>query len=157
MSGLYNAHSDYFTYQQTCFPYSSEQTKTRCLIFFSFLFRWFSRFLFPLWVKKRKEKKTSKMAADRPKRPLSAYMLWLNENREAIKKENPGIKVTEIAKRGGELWRGLKDKTVSNFFFVSLFIVHSIFRFRSHALFGSKREEKNAVFCCSFRRLLWSP
>lgn len=49
--------------------------------------------------------------ADRPKRPLSAYMLWLNENREAIKKENPGIKVTEIAKRGGELWRGLKDKT----------------------------------------------
>lgn len=50
---------------------------------------------------------------DKPKRPLSAYMLWLNENREAIKKENPGIKVTEIAKRGGELWRGLTDKSVS--------------------------------------------
>lgn len=48
---------------------------------------------------------------DRPKRPLSAYMLWLNENREKIKKENPGIKVTEIAKRGGELWRGMKDKS----------------------------------------------
>ncbi|XP_055383414.1 high mobility group protein Z-like [Condylostylus longicornis] len=48
---------------------------------------------------------------ERPKRPLSAYMLWLNENRESIKKENPGIKVTEIAKRGGELWRGMKDKT----------------------------------------------
>ncbi|XP_034477373.1 high mobility group protein Z [Drosophila innubila] len=51
------------------------------------------------------------MSGDRPKRPLSAYMLWLNENREAIKKENPGSKVTDIAKRGGELWRGLKDKT----------------------------------------------
>jgi len=49
--------------------------------------------------------------ADKPKRPLSAYMLWLNDNREAIKKENPGIKVTEVAKRGGELWRGLKDKS----------------------------------------------
>lgn len=49
---------------------------------------------------------------DRPKRPLSAYMIWLNENREAIKKEHPGIKVTEIAKRGGELWRELTDKTV---------------------------------------------
>jgi hypothetical protein len=48
---------------------------------------------------------------ERPKRPLSAYMIWLNENREAIKKEHPGIKVTEIAKRGGELWRGLRDKT----------------------------------------------
>jgi len=49
--------------------------------------------------------------AERPKRPLSAYMLWLNDNRESIKRENPGIKVTEVAKRGGELWRGLKDKS----------------------------------------------
>lgn len=51
--------------------------------------------------------------AERPKRPLSAYMLWLNDNRESIKRENPGIKVTEVAKRGGELWRALKDKSVS--------------------------------------------
>lgn len=49
--------------------------------------------------------------AEKPKRPLSAYMLWLNSAREGIKKENPGIKVTEIAKKGGELWRGMKDKT----------------------------------------------
>lgn len=51
--------------------------------------------------------------AEKPKRPLSAYMIWLNDHREQIKKENPGIKVTEIAKRGGELWRALKDKSVS--------------------------------------------
>ena len=50
---------------------------------------------------------------ERPKRPLSAYMLWLNETRESIKKEAPGMKVTEIAKRGGELWRAMKDKSVS--------------------------------------------
>ncbi|XP_062562345.1 mobility group protein 1A-like [Armigeres subalbatus] len=49
--------------------------------------------------------------AEKPKRPLSAYMLWLNSAREQIKKENPGIKVTEIAKRGGELWRAMKDKS----------------------------------------------
>ncbi|EDW00868.1 high mobility group protein D [Drosophila grimshawi] len=49
--------------------------------------------------------------ADKPKRPLSAYMLWLNSARESIKKENPGIKVTEVAKRGGELWRAMKDKS----------------------------------------------
>lgn len=60
---------------------------------------------------------------DRPKRPLSAYMLWLNENREAIKKESPGIKVTEIAKRGGELWRGLGDKSVSILEFIFLFLI----------------------------------
>lgn len=49
--------------------------------------------------------------ADRPKRPLSGYMIWLAENREQIKRENPGIKVTEIAKKGGELWRAMKDKS----------------------------------------------
>lgn len=56
--------------------------------------------------------------AEKPKRPLSAYMLWLNDNRESIKRENPGIKVTEVAKRGGELWRALKDKSVSTFNFI---------------------------------------
>lgn len=59
--------------------------------------------------------------ATKPKRPLSAYMLWLNEHRESIKAEHPGIKVTEIAKRGGELWRGLDDKSVS----VTLSLSHS--------------------------------
>uniref|UniRef100_U5EWH5 Putative high mobility group non-histone protein n=1 Tax=Corethrella appendiculata TaxID=1370023 RepID=U5EWH5_9DIPT len=49
--------------------------------------------------------------AERPKRPLSAYMLWLNSAREQIKKDHPGIKVTEIAKKGGEIWRGMKDKS----------------------------------------------
>lgn len=48
---------------------------------------------------------------DKPKRPLSAYMLWLNSARDGIKRENPGIKVTEVAKRGGELWRAMKDKS----------------------------------------------
>ncbi|XP_055856394.1 high mobility group protein Z [Episyrphus balteatus] len=51
------------------------------------------------------------MTQERPKRPLSAYMLWLNETREEIKKDNPGSKVTDIAKRGGELWRAMKDKS----------------------------------------------
>lgn len=39
-------------------------------------------------------------------------MLWLNEHREQIKKEDPNLKVTEIAKRGGEMWRELKDKSI---------------------------------------------
>lgn len=40
-------------------------------------------------------------------------MLWLNSSRDQIKAENPGIAVTEIAKKGGEMWRELKDKSVS--------------------------------------------
>lgn len=55
--------------------------------------------------------------ADKPKRPLSAYMLWLGAHREQIKRENPHFKVTEIAKRGGELWRGLENKKVGIYIF----------------------------------------
>lgn len=39
-------------------------------------------------------------------------MLWLNDTREQIKRDNPGISVIEIAKKGGEMWRELKDKSV---------------------------------------------
>ena len=40
-------------------------------------------------------------------------MLWLNDARPKIKEDNPGITVTEIAKKGGEMWKELKDKSVS--------------------------------------------
>ncbi|KAG9434226.1 FACT complex subunit Ssrp1 [Apis mellifera carnica] len=56
--------------------------------------------------KQKKEKDTNK-----PKRPPTAFMMWLNSARERIKAENPGIAVTEIAKKGGEMWRELKDKS----------------------------------------------
>lgn len=61
--------------------------------------------------KKRKEKD-----ANRPKRPPSAYFLWFTEMREQIKTDNPGISFTDIAKKGGELWKklGSKEKEVSN-------------------------------------------
>ncbi len=40
-------------------------------------------------------------------------MLFLNANREAIKAKYPDCSITDIAKRGGDMWRELKDKTVS--------------------------------------------
>ncbi|XP_068625643.1 high mobility group protein D-like isoform X2 [Battus philenor] len=49
---------------------------------------------------------------DKPKRPMSAYMLWLNSAREQIKADNPGLKANEIAKKGGEIWRLMEDKSV---------------------------------------------
>lgn len=41
-------------------------------------------------------------------------MLWLNSSRERIKSENPGISVTEISKKAGEMWRqlGKEEKEV---------------------------------------------
>ncbi|XP_029918186.1 FACT complex subunit SSRP1a isoform X2 [Myripristis murdjan] len=66
-------------------------------------------------VKERKERKPRKEKKQKdtggPKRPMSAYMLWLNSSRERIKSENPGISVTEISKKAGEMWRQLgKDE-----------------------------------------------
>ncbi|KAI8039882.1 FACT complex subunit Ssrp1 [Drosophila gunungcola] len=62
---------------------------------------------------KERIKKASKKNKDtgKPKRATTAFMLWLNDTRESIKKDNPGIKVTEIAKKGGEMWKELKDKS----------------------------------------------
>ncbi|XP_050457726.1 FACT complex subunit Ssrp1 [Cataglyphis hispanica] len=62
--------------------------------------------------KPRKQRKSKKdRDTNKPKRPPTAFMLWLNSTRERIKAENPGINVTEIAKKGGEMWRELKDKS----------------------------------------------
>lgn len=59
--------------------------------------------------KKRKSKKNKD--PNMPKRPQSAYFLWLNESRERIKKDNPGISVTEVSKLAGEMWKEVEDKT----------------------------------------------
>uniref|UniRef100_A0A8C2XNW8 FACT complex subunit SSRP1 n=1 Tax=Cyclopterus lumpus TaxID=8103 RepID=A0A8C2XNW8_CYCLU len=68
----------------------------------------------PKVVKEKKERKPRKEVREPcgqrkqgPKRPMSAYMLWLNASRERIKSENPGISITEISKKAGEMWRQL--------------------------------------------------
>ena len=47
-----------------------------------------------------------------PKKNQSAYFLWMNQNREQIKKDHPGLSMTEMTKKAGEIWRDLADKTV---------------------------------------------
>lgn len=62
--------------------------------------------------KPRKQRKPKKERdANKPKRPPTAFMLWLNSARDSIKADNPGIAMTEISKKGGEMWRELKDKS----------------------------------------------
>lgn len=60
-----------------------------------------------------------------PKRPQTAYFQWLNENREMIKKDNPGIRITEISKEAGRLWKLVSDadKSVSC---IHIFIGHVV-------------------------------
>jgi len=47
---------------------------------------------------------------EQPKRPMSGYFLWLQENRAAlVKKLGAEAKVTEITKAAGEEWKKLAD------------------------------------------------
>ena len=66
------------------------------------------------------EKKTRKIKKiklpGQPKRNQTAYFIWMNANREKIKKESPSLNVPDIAKTAGELWKALTDKSVSRIF-----------------------------------------
>lgn len=42
-----------------------------------------------------------------PKRSLSAYMFFANENRDIVRSENPGISFGGVGKLLGEKWKAL--------------------------------------------------
>ncbi|GAB7324115.1 hypothetical protein MBLNU13_g07499t1 [Cladosporium sp. NU13] len=47
---------------------------------------------------------------NQPKRGLSAYMFFANEQRDKVREDNPGIKFGEVGKKLGEQWKALSDK-----------------------------------------------
>ncbi|CCU81896.1 high mobility group protein [Blumeria hordei DH14] len=48
-----------------------------------------------------------------PKRGLSAYMFFANEQRENVRLENPGITFGQVGKMLGERWKALSEKHAS--------------------------------------------
>jgi len=67
----------------------------------------------PKETKTRKAKKTEgkrKKDPNAPKRGLSAYMFFANDNRDKVREDNPGIKFGEVGKMLGEKWKELTDK-----------------------------------------------
>merc|ERR1719350_2744919 len=69
--------------------------------------------------KRKQEKKEAKQSrlmkrqrkakdVNRPKKPQTAFWLWLTDNRPALMKEC-GNDVTKVAKAGGERWRALSE------------------------------------------------
>ena len=48
----------------------------------------------PMEVKKGKD-------PNAPKRPMSAYMLWLNASQEKIKSDHLGISITDLSTKAG--------------------------------------------------------
>ncbi|KAF1982293.1 Non-histone chromosomal protein 6 [Aulographum hederae CBS 113979] len=45
-----------------------------------------------------------------PKRGLSAYMFFANDQRDKVREDHPGIKFGEVGKMLGEKWKELTDK-----------------------------------------------
>merc|ERR1712037_737612 len=46
--------------------------------------------------------------AGMPKRPMSAYFLWMNDvGRAEVKKSNPSASITEVSKECGAAWQNI--------------------------------------------------
>ncbi|MFX6536518.1 HMG-box domain-containing protein, partial [Acinetobacter baumannii] len=60
--------------------------------------------------RKAPKEKKAKKDPNKPKRPPSAFFVFLEEFRKTFKKENPTVKaVSAVGKAGGEKWRSLTD------------------------------------------------
>ncbi|KAK4207323.1 High mobility group box domain containing protein [Rhypophila sp. PSN 637] len=58
---------------------------------------------------KEKTRRTKK-DPNAPKRGLSAYMFFANEQRENVREENPGVSFGEVGKILGQRWKALSEK-----------------------------------------------
>jgi len=56
---------------------------------------------------KRKKGKKAKKDPNRPKRAMSSFMFFANDRRKDLRKEFPELKITEIGKKLGLLWKTL--------------------------------------------------
>lgn len=115
---------------------SKELVFTLCLIYY----------MFRGYVQKKMKDSSA------PKRPMSAYMLWLNSSRDRIKAENPGISVTEILKKAGEMWKQLskEKKEVIDTLFPSatlVFMLHTQnVQSMIHSFFFNREQGLHMVF-----------
>jgi len=62
--------------------------------------------------KKKYTRKFKKAPKDKnaPKKPLSAYFIFLAEKRESLKAEFPEMSITQLGKKSGEIWKTLSEE-----------------------------------------------
>ncbi|KAL1201150.1 High mobility group B protein 7 [Cardamine amara subsp. amara] len=61
-------------------------------------------------IRKAKDEKKSSSTSNKPKRPLTAFFVFMNDFRKTFKKENPYCNVKDVAKQGGEKWKSLTEE-----------------------------------------------
>ena len=59
--------------------------------------------------KRKRGAKKAKKDVNAPKRPLTSYMIYSNEKRKQLMEANPSLKVTDVAKQIGALWKELSE------------------------------------------------
>lgn len=57
---------------------------------------------------KRKKRNKQAKAEGAPKRPATAFVMFSNQHRQEVKDANPQLTMVEIAKKLGEMWRGME-------------------------------------------------
>ncbi|CAG7928008.1 unnamed protein product [Penicillium olsonii] len=62
-------------------------------------------------TRKAPEKRQARRKKDpnAPKRGLSAYMFFANDNRDKVREENPGISFGQVGKQLGDKWKALSE------------------------------------------------
>jgi len=61
-------------------------------------------------AKKTRGVEKKKKDPNAPKRGLSAYMFFANDQRDNVREENPGISFGQVGKVLGDRWKALSDK-----------------------------------------------
>ncbi|KAJ0236299.1 High mobility group B protein 7 [Hirschfeldia incana] len=61
-------------------------------------------------AKDAEKNKKSSSASNKPKRPLTAFFIFMNDFRKTFKEENPSSNVKDVAKQGGEKWKSLTEE-----------------------------------------------
>ncbi|ROW16260.1 hypothetical protein VPNG_01811 [Cytospora leucostoma] len=57
-----------------------------------------------------KDKRRVKKDPNAPKRGLSAYMFFANEQRQSVRDDNPDVTFGQVGKILGERWKALNEK-----------------------------------------------
>lgn len=61
------------------------------------------------YLKKKERYDKEKAKTARPKRPMSAFLLFSQEKRNGVKEANPEMKITDVSKELGKMWRAEND------------------------------------------------
>merc|ERR1712216_626883 len=62
-----------------------------------------------------KDENDEKETTPKRKKPLTAYFQFAKDNRENVKKENPGVSLGEASKKLGAMWKELDATTKSKY------------------------------------------